>query len=83
MFKVNNSLLPSNSIGMFLKNMNIHNHNTTNKLDFHVIPHLLTVREFSIKIYGVKLWNNLPAFFKNINNFNSFRSKLKGYLLLQ
>ena len=47
--KVNNSLLPSDSIGMFLKNMNIHNHNTRNKLDFHVIPHSLTVREFSIK----------------------------------
>ena len=58
MFKVNNSLLQSNSIGMFLKNMNIHNHNTTNKLDFHVIPHSHTVREFSIKIYGVNLWNN-------------------------
>ena len=39
MFKVNNSLLPSNSIGMYLKNMNIHDHNTRNKLDFHVIPH--------------------------------------------
>ena len=44
--------------------MNIHNHNTKNKLDFHVIPHSLTVREFSTQIYGVKLWNNLPAVFK-------------------
>ena len=33
------------------KNMNIHDHNTRNKLDFHVIPHSLTVRELSIKIY--------------------------------
>ena len=54
-FKVNNSLLPSNSIGVFLKNMNIDDHNTRNKLDFHVIPHSLTVRENSIKMYGVKL----------------------------
>ena len=53
MFKVNNSLLSSNTIDMFLKNMNIHDHNTRNKLDFHVIPHSLTVRELSIKIYGV------------------------------
>ena len=37
MFKVNNSLLPSNSIGLFLKNMNIHDHNTRNKFDLHVI----------------------------------------------
>ena len=47
MFKVNNSLITSNSIGMFLKNMNIHNLITRNKLDFHVIPHSLSVREFS------------------------------------
>ena len=60
---------------MFLKNMNIHNLNTRNKLDFHVILHSQTVREFIITIYGVKLWNNLPAFKKNINHFNSFRSK--------
>ena len=57
-------LLPPNSIGNFLTNMNIHYHNTRNKLEFHVIPHSLIVREFSIKIYGVKLWNNLPAFLK-------------------
>ena len=60
MFKVNNSLLPSNPIGTFLINMNIYAHNTRNKLDFHVIPHSLVVREYSIKIYVVKLWNNLP-----------------------
>ena len=47
---------------MFLKNMNIYNHNTMNKLDFHVITHSPNVREFSLKNYGVILWNNLPAF---------------------
>ena len=62
MFKINNSLLPSDSIGMFLKNMNIHNHNTRNKLDFYVISHSQTVPELSIQIYGVKLWKNVPAF---------------------
>ena len=69
MFKVNNSLLPSDSIGMFLKNKNIHNHNTRNKLDFHVIPHSQTIPELSIPIYGVKFCKNLSAFKKN-NNFN-------------
>ena len=83
MIKVNNSLLTSDSIGMFLKNMNIHNHNTRNKLDFHVIPHSQNIREFSIQIYGVKLWNNLPAFKKTLTTLIKFRSKLKGYLLLQ
>ena len=47
--------------------MNIHNHNTWNEFDyFHVIPHSLTVREYSIQIYGAKLWNNSPAFLKDI-----------------
>ena len=68
---------------IFLKDMNVHEPNTRNKLDFHVIPHSLTVREYSIQIYGVKLWNNLPVFLKDIKNFNLFRSKFKGYLLLQ
>ena len=34
--------------------MNIHNHNTRNKLDFHVIPYSLSVWELSIQIYGVR-----------------------------
>ena len=67
---------------MFLKNMNIHDH-TRNKLDFRVIPHSLILREYSITIYCVKLWNNLSAFLKDIHNFNLFRSKFKVYLLLQ
>ena len=66
MFKVNNCLLPSNPFGTFLKNMNIYDHNTTNKLDFHVIPHSLSLREYRIKICAVKLWNNLPEFLKDI-----------------
>ena len=55
MFKVNNSLLPSNSISIFLKSMNIHDHNTRNKFDFYVVPHSLTIHEYSIKMDGVKL----------------------------
>ena len=41
--------------------MNIHDHNTMNKLNFRVIPHSLIVREDSLKMC-VKLWNNLPPF---------------------
>ena len=67
MFKINNSLLPSILLECS-KNMNIHDHNTTNKLELHVIPHSLLVHEHSIKIFGVKLWNNLPAFLKDIKN---------------
>ena len=63
--------------------MNIHDHNTRNKLDFHVIPHSLTVRELCIEIYGVELGNNLPAFLKDLKNFHLFRSNFKGYLPLQ
>ena len=44
-FKVNSSLLPSNSIVMFLTNINNPDHNTRNKLNFHVNPHSLVVRE--------------------------------------
>ena len=83
MFKVNSSILSQNSIGTFLTKMNVHDHITRNKLDFHVIPHSLIVREFSKKNYGVKLWNNLPAFLKDINNFILFRYKFKVYFLLQ
>ena len=77
MFRVNNSLLSSNPIGTFLKNMNIYDHNTRNKLDFHVIPRSLFVREYNITIYVVKCWNNLPEICKDIKIFNSFRSKIR------
>ena len=38
-----------------LKNMNIHDYNTKNKLVFHVIHHSLLVRQQTITIYGVQL----------------------------
>ena len=84
MFKVNKRSLTIKFIGMFLKYMNIHDHNTRNKKGkkCHVIPPSQIVHEHSITIYCVKPWNNLPAFLKDIKKFNLFPSKVNGILLV-
>ena len=65
-----------------LKTMNIHDHNSMNKLDFHAVPLSLIVREHNKKMYCVKLWNNLPAFLKD-KQLKFVSIKVKVHLLLQ
>ena len=39
--------------------MEVHDQNTRQKLDIHIISHRIAARRQSIKVYGTKLWNSL------------------------
>ena len=77
MFKFNNSLLPSNSIGMFLENITIYNHKTSNKLDFHVIPHSQNVREFCVKFMALSFGITYMHFRKTLITLIRFDLSVK------
>ena len=55
----------------FQRNADVHDHNQGNTNDFYVPYGRLDIRKFSIKIAGANLWNSLPSFVKNHNQFVS------------
>ena len=60
---------------------NVVHHTRHNSNTVHV-PLFRTVRsQKSIFFYGPKNWNNLPNELKRIVNINTFKSRLKHYLL--
>ena len=58
MYKIHDNLLPLSFGSLFSKNYCIHNYNTRQRDSFHVISHIIEVRELSIKIRGTNLWNS-------------------------
>ena len=65
----------------FEKNKVIHKYNTRQKDDFHIDAIKSEIGKRSIRYKGSKLWNDLPAELKEIQSLQSFKYKLKNYLL--
>ena len=63
--------------------MEVHNHNTRQKLDIHIISHRIAARRQSIQVYGTKLWNSLSTSIKNLDSFPLFRHHYIEYILAQ
>ena len=65
---------------MFRRNLLIHN--TRNNVNNVHIPLVRTVRsQKSVFYLAPKIWNTLPNALKVIGNINTFKFKLKMYLL--
>ena len=65
----------------FLKNNEIHQYCTRNATKFYVISHRLACRSHSIKVLGVKLWNNLPNSITESLSLPVFKCRCKHYLI--
>ena len=76
-----NGLLPAAFHDIFMINMEVHDHNTRQKSDIHIISHRIVVRRQSIKVYGTKLWNSLSPSLKNLDSFPLFRHHYIEYIL--
>ena len=56
-----NNLVPSFFVNMFTVNSSIHIYNTRQKNNFlHAPIYHINVREHSVKVCGVKMWNGVP-----------------------
>ena len=82
MYKVLNNLVSSFFVNMFTVNSAIHKYNTRQKNKLHVPSYRIKVREHSVSVCGVNMWNDIPAELKELSIFNQFRLKCKRYYFL-
>ena len=76
-----NGLLPAAFHDIFTINMEVHDRNTRQKSDIHIISHRIVAKIQSIKVYGTKLWNSLSSSIKNLDSFPLFRNHYIEYIL--
>jgi hypothetical protein len=65
------------------QNSQVHQYNTQRKLDIHVKLQKTEVCEKGVINMGTKVYNNLPKFLKEIDDYKAFKKELKLFLLLQ
>jgi len=65
------------------QNAQVHQHNTRRKVDLHVKMQNTEVYKKSVINMGTKVYNNLPRFLKERDDYRAFKRKLKKFLLLQ
>ena len=81
MFNYNTNALPSIFDSMFPRNQSFHNYPTRRSNEFH-LPLLRTLLAQNTFIYsGPRFWNSLSCDIKNSLSLNSFKRKLKNFLL--
>jgi hypothetical protein len=74
-------LLLKNNFNSFYINQYNHKYPTRFKKDFQYPRHRLLLFEKSPYYMGLKLYNRLPAYLKEINDYVKFKNSLKMYLL--
>jgi hypothetical protein len=65
------------------QNSKVHKHNAQRKLDNHVKLQKTKVYKKSVINMGTKVYNNLPKFLIEIDDYKAFKKELKLFLLLQ
>ena len=71
-YKSMNGLLPISLNNLFHTNYDVHEHDTRQASKIHVVHHRLKVREYSITIYGTKIWNSLDKYITDSPSFNMY-----------
>jgi len=59
------------------QNFKVHKYNTQRKMDIHVKLHNTEVHKKSVINMGTKVYNNLPGFIKEIDDYKAFKKELK------
>jgi hypothetical protein len=64
-------------------NSNVHKYNTQRKLDIHIKLQKTEIYKKSVINMGTTIYNNLPKYLKETDNYKAFKMELKLFLLLQ
>jgi hypothetical protein len=68
--------------GLFRLNCDVHNIQTRQKVDMHMLSSKLTLFQKGVQYNGSKIFNNLPSSIKDLSNdVTSFKVALKIFLL--
>ena len=81
MYKANKGSLPKHIQSSFVKNKEVHEHNTRRKNDFYYRQTSTKMRKMSVNQKGIELWNGLPNSTKNCVTMFKFKAYLKFYML--
>lgn len=81
MYKYSKNLLPSSLMDIFIPNTRVHTYETRNSNNPHVTGKRLCILINSFIHQGLKYWSNIPATVKTALSVNSFKSRLKKFLL--
>ena len=81
MFLYHKELLPELFNSLFVKNMDIHNYDTRTKSHIRVNYGRTNFSHSILTYQGPKLWNELPQSVRESVALNSFKRKLKYFLL--
>jgi hypothetical protein len=65
------------------QNSQVHQYTTQRKLDIHVKLQKTEIYKKSVINMGTKVYNNLPKFLKEIDNYKAFKKKSKLFRFLQ
>ena len=74
MYQAYHCMLPVNLQKNVVKQSNLHA--TRSKLQLTRTCILTNVREMSLTVYGIKLWNSLTPDLKNVMSINVFKKKI-------
>ncbi|MGE5862423.1 MAG: RNA-directed DNA polymerase, partial [Nitrososphaerales archaeon] len=81
MYKNNKQLLPEHFSSLFEINSSIHDHNTRQSNNIHLLHANSSKRMNTIKHIGPRNWNKLPEDIKSLPSLSTFNRKLKLHLL--
>ena len=81
MYKANKGSLPKHIQSSFVKNKEVHEHNTRRKNDFYYRQTSTKMRKMSVNQKGIELWNGLPNSTKNCVTMFKFKAYLKLHML--
>ena len=76
MYNYLHSDTPNVFTNYFIRNRDIHHHETQGSVDRNVPYGRLDIRKFSLTIRGARLWNSLPGYVKESNSLVSFKKQL-------
>lgn len=79
-FLYNKEKLPPAYSNYFTQNYAVHNYCTKNRNDLHLQSCQTAIGKKIIKFKASQLWNLLPNDLKQIQSYNSFKSRLKIYI---
>ena len=81
MYSAMHTVLPAAFHDWFIKNSSIHTYSTRRCNNIHHITCGTQVKQFSLKVYGYKIWNDIPYHIRDWNSSLSFKRQFKLLLL--
>ena len=83
MYKANKGLLPKHVQNSFIKNNEVHKHNTRSKNNFFTNQVSTKRRKMSVTQKGIDSWNSLPLLIKERVSLCKFKSAIKKEMLIK